>query len=98
MKSYVIAVYDRVTKMYDAPMFTRSIDRIQDEFDLICKKEDTKYHKNPSEFEVHELGVFNDSPHHDPEIVNLWLPSPRVLATGKNLSSPDLSLRKGGIL
>lgn len=45
MKTNLIAVYDRVTKQYSNVMCPRSIDRIQQEFDDVCKNPDSQYHK-----------------------------------------------------
>lgn len=83
MKTFVVAVYDRKTKQYGALMNPRNIDRVQDEFDDVCAKPDQIYNKYPGDFEVHLLGEFNDSPEHDPHLVNSWLAAPRVIALGR---------------
>lgn len=83
MKTNVLAVYDRVTKQYDRLFTTRNLERIQEEFDVICSDPKVSYSRNPQEYEIHLLGTFNDSPHHDPEINNSWLAQPRIVATGK---------------
>lgn len=83
MKTHVLSVYDRVTKQYDKLFTTRSTERIQEEFDVICADPKAAYSRNPTEYEVHELGIFNDSPHHDPEIKPLWYAAPKILAQGK---------------
>lgn len=83
MKTNLIAVYDRVTKQYSHVMCPRYIDRIQQEFDEVCKNPDSQYHKNPTDYEVHHIGVFNDSPEHDPDIKNELFSRPNVIATGK---------------
>lgn len=83
MKTHVLSVYDRKTKQYDKIFTSRSTERIQEEFDVICANPETQYSKYPADYEVHELGIFNDSPQHDPEISNSWYPSPKILAQGK---------------
>jgi len=83
MKNHLLAVYDRITKQYDRPFTSRGTERIQEEFDLICADPKTSYSRKPDEYEVHELGIFNDSPHHDPDIQNTFYPNPRVVAQGR---------------
>lgn len=84
MLTHIIAVYDRKTKQYAQMMNPRNIVRIQQEFDDVCKNPDSIYYKNPEDYEVHQLGCFNDSPEHDPEIQNQWFARPNVIATGSN--------------
>lgn len=83
MKTYVISIYDRVTKGYGNLLYRTNLDRIQDEFDDLCKQPDSMQHKYPQDHEVHLLGEFNSSPHHYPEFKNSWYEQPRVIATGK---------------
>lgn len=82
MKTNIIAVYDRVIKQYGPLMNPRNIERVQEEFDALCKDEKTQYSKNPQDYEVHLLGQFNDSPDHDPEVKNILI-SPKVIAIGR---------------
>lgn len=84
MRMYVLSIYDRKTKQYGHTMNMRNVERVQQEFDDVCANEKSVYYKNPTDYEVHLLGEFNDSPHHDPELKNLWLDVPRVLAQGRS--------------
>lgn len=84
MKTNLVAIYDRVTKQYSNLMCHRAIERIQQEFDDVCANPDSVYYKNPSEYEVHHIGIFNDSPEHDPDLKNELFPRPNVIATGKS--------------
>ena len=45
MKTNIIAVYDRVIKQYGPLMNPRNIERVQEEFDALCKDEKTQYSK-----------------------------------------------------
>ena len=82
MKTYLIAIYDRKTKMYGPMMNPRSIVRVQQEFTDLCKNPETQYSKHPEDYEVHLLGEFNDSPEHDPHVGNILLQQYQVIATG----------------
>lgn len=84
MKMFVVCVYDRKTKQYGHTMNVRNIERIQEEFDTVCKNEKSQYSKNPTDYEVHLVAEFNDSPHHDPEIRNVWYDIPKVIAQGQD--------------
>ena len=84
MKLHVIAVYDRVTKQYGPLMTPLNIARVQQEFDALCQDPKTDYSKNPTDYEVHELGQFDNAPEHSDSVVkNLWFERPNVIATGK---------------
>lgn len=82
MKTHVIAIYDRKVKQYGPLMNPRNIERTQEEFNDLCVDPKTQYSKNPTDYEVHLLGTFNDSPEHDEHIQNGWLTTPKVIAQG----------------
>lgn len=83
MLTHVISIYDRKTKQYSNLMTPRSLERVPEEFKEVCKNPQSQFHKYPEDYEVHHLGSFNDSPHHDPEIPNTWFLQPKVIATGE---------------
>lgn len=90
MKTFLLCIYDRKTKQYEKPFTSRSTERIQDEFDVICADSKVSYSKHPEDYEIHELGIFNDSPHHEPEIKNFYYDQPKVIASGRKV--PDLAV------
>lgn len=59
MRQPVIAVYDKKTGLYDNPFVVRHNGEAIREFEIVSKDSNTRIGKNPSDFELHQIGSFD---------------------------------------
>lgn len=60
MKNPVCAVYDKKTGLFDQIFTVRHIGEAVREWDIVRKNKDTKFGKNPEDFDLFQIGVYND--------------------------------------
>lgn len=56
----MIAVYDRKTGLFDKPFAVRHIGEAVREWDLVRKDTNTKIGKNPEDFDLRQVGYFDE--------------------------------------
>lgn len=54
------AVYDKKTGLFDPPMITRHVGEVIREIQLLYKNKETKFGKNPEDFDLYQIGTFNE--------------------------------------
>lgn len=72
----VCAVFDKKTGLYENPFVVRHVGEATREWDLVVKNKDTKFGKNPEDFQLMELGTY------DFTLGKFENITPRTLATG----------------
>lgn len=60
MQKAILAVRDRKTALFDQPFAIRHVNEAIREFTIIAKNKDTKWGKNPEDFELVQIGTFDD--------------------------------------
>lgn len=60
MKSIILAVYDKKTCTYDQPFTVRHLGDAIREWDVVRKNEQTKFGKHPEDFDLFQIGLFDD--------------------------------------
>lgn len=56
----MVAVYDKKIGLFDQPFTCRHVgDAIRD-FDTVKKNQDTKFGKNPEDFEIYQIATYNE--------------------------------------
>lgn len=56
----ILAPYDKKTGLYDRPFMVRHINEALREWEIVCKDTQTKYGKNPEDFDLYLVGEFDD--------------------------------------
>lgn len=56
----VCAVYDRKIQMFDSPFTVRHVGEAIREFELVQKNTETKFGKNPEDFELYKIGDYDE--------------------------------------
>jgi len=56
----ICAVYDRKTKLFDQPFSIRHVAEAIREFTIISKNKETKWGKNPEDFDLLQIGTYDD--------------------------------------
>lgn len=59
MDQPICAVYDKKTGLFDNIFVTRHIGEATREWDIIRKNPETKFGKNPEDFDLYQLGTYN---------------------------------------
>lgn len=59
MEMPICAVFDKKTGLYDNPFTVRHVGEAVREWDIVTKNKDTKYGKNPEDFDLMEIGSFD---------------------------------------
>lgn len=77
MEQSVVSVFDKKTGLYGNPFIVRHVGEAIREWDVVRKNPETKYGKNPEDFDLMEIGSYDDSKGH---FTNLQ--SPRTLQSG----------------
>ncbi|QXP08156.1 MAG: hypothetical protein [Arizlama microvirus] len=57
----VIAVFDKKTGLFDPPFTVRHNGEAVREFGIVKKNPETKFGKNPEDFELFQIGNYNDT-------------------------------------
>lgn len=60
MKQQVIAVYDKKTGLFDNPFFVRHTGDAIRQWDIVRKNPETKFGKNPEDFDLKQIAVYDD--------------------------------------
>lgn len=61
MKQAVCAVYDKKTALYDTIFTVRHPGEAIRQWDIVRKNPETKFGKNPEDFDLHQLAWFDDT-------------------------------------
>lgn len=56
----MIAVYDKKTGLYDKPFVVRHNGEAIREWDIVIKDTQTKFGKNPEDFDLFQIAYYND--------------------------------------
>ena len=59
-KIQVVALFDKKTGLYEKPGFARHLGDALRDWDHLRKDENTKMGKNPEDFDLWKLGVYDD--------------------------------------
>ena len=59
MKQPMCAVYDKKTGLYEKPFIVIHIGEAIREWDHVRKDQQTKYGKNPEDFDLYQIGEFD---------------------------------------
>lgn len=59
--SPVCAVYDKRTGLFDKPFTVRHVAEAIREWDIVRKNTETKFGKNPEDFDLHQIATWDDS-------------------------------------
>lgn len=57
----ICAVFDRKISMFDNPISCRHVGETIREFELLKKDANTKFGKNPEDFELYKIGNYDES-------------------------------------
>ena len=57
----LIAVYDRKTGLFDPPFMVKHVGHAIREFDIVKRDPNTKFGKNPEDFDLFQVGEFDES-------------------------------------
>ncbi|AZL82940.1 hypothetical protein [Apis mellifera associated microvirus 61] len=60
MQTKAVSVFDKKTGLYSDPFFVRHLGDALRQWDIVRKNPDTKYGKNPEDFDLFTVGVFDD--------------------------------------
>lgn len=60
MKQNAIAVFDKKTALFDNPFFVRHNGDAIRQWDIVRKDETTKFGKNPEDFDLKQIGTYDD--------------------------------------
>lgn len=61
MQKPVIAVFDKKTSFYEAPFTVRHVGDAIREWDIVRKDTNHKYGKNPEDFELFQIAVYDEN-------------------------------------
>lgn len=61
MKKPVVAVKDKKIGMFDSPFVVRHPGEAMREFDTVIKDTNTKFGKNPEDFDLYQIGTYDES-------------------------------------
>lgn len=61
MKKPIIAVRDIKIGLFDQPFVVRHVGEAIREWDIVSKNEQTKYGKNPTDFQLFKIADFDES-------------------------------------
>lgn len=61
MEKPVCAVFDKKTGLWDSPFVVRHTGEAIREWGIITQDRQTKFGKNPEDFDLFEIGSYNDS-------------------------------------
>lgn len=56
----ILAPFDKKTALYDRPFLVRHTGEAIREWEIVCKDQQTKYGKNPEDFDLYLVGQFDD--------------------------------------
>lgn len=56
----VLAPYDKKTALYQTPFIVRHVGEAIREWDIVTRDKNTKYGKNPEDFDLYQVGEFDD--------------------------------------
>lgn len=76
MEFPMCAVFDKKTGLYDNPFTVRHVGEAIREWDVVRKNPETKFGKNPEDFDLMEIGVYDASKG------LITSTTPKTLATG----------------
>lgn len=57
----LVAVYDKKTGLYDNPFTVRHPGEAIREWDIVRKNPETKFGKNPEDFDLFQIGEYDDT-------------------------------------
>lgn len=60
MQQPMIAVYDKKTALFERPFVVRHVGEAIREWDIVTKDSNTKFGKNPEDFDLFQIGFFDD--------------------------------------
>ena len=60
MQQPMIATYDKKTALFGPPFVARHIGEAIREWDIVRKDTNTKFGKNPEDFDLYQIGYFDD--------------------------------------
>lgn len=60
LKRPLVAVFDKKTALFDPPFHCRHIGEAIREFDIVRKDPNTKFGKNPEDFDLFQVGEFDE--------------------------------------
>lgn len=61
MKLQAVAVFDKKTALYGQPFYVRHLGDAIREWDVVRKDTNNKYGKNPEDFDLKQIGFYDDS-------------------------------------
>lgn len=61
MQNKIIAVYDKKTGLFNMPFAVRHNGEAIREWDIVRKDDKTKYGKNPEDFDLYQIGEYDDA-------------------------------------
>lgn len=61
MKYPIVSVFDKKTALYDSPILTQHVGTAIREWDHLRKDPQTKFGKNPEDFDLFQIGTFDPS-------------------------------------
>lgn len=56
----VCAVYDRKIQLFDPPFSVRHVGEAIREYEVVKKNPETKFGKNPEDFELYKIGEYDE--------------------------------------
>jgi len=59
-KQPVITVFDKKTGLFDRPFVCRHVGEAIREWDMLRKNQETKFGKNPEDFDLYHIGDYDD--------------------------------------
>ena len=60
MKTKLVAVFDKKTALFDNPFCVRHVGDAIREWDIVRKNSETKFGKNPEDFDLFQIGEYDD--------------------------------------
>lgn len=61
METQICAVFDKKTGLYDRPFPVRHVGEAVREWDIVRKNPETKFGKNPEDFDLMHIGTFHET-------------------------------------
>lgn len=56
----IVAAFDKKTALYDRPFMVRHLGEALREWEIVCKDKNTKFGRNPEDWDIYVLGEFDD--------------------------------------
>jgi len=78
----VVAIFDKKTGLFESLGACKHVGEVIREFDLLSKNKQTKFGMHPEDFDLREVGTFNE---YSGELKTIN--PPRILTTGVNNAS-----------